>query len=66
MVKENAVALFRAFLARDEWQPEPLVFSGVTDYYQPAELRFRLTRGCLEVAVDGFKNHLSFSQRLLP
>ncbi len=52
VVKENAVELFRAFLARDEWQPEPVVFSGVTDCYQPAERRFRLTRGCLEVAVE--------------
>lgn len=27
-----------------------MVFSGVTDCYQPAERRFRLTRQCLEVA----------------
>jgi DNA repair photolyase len=52
VVKENAVALFRDFLARDDWQVEPVVFSGVTDCYQPAERRFRLTRGCLEVAVE--------------
>ncbi len=52
VVKENAVALFRAFLARDTWKCEPVVFSGVTDCYQPAERRFRLTRACLEVAVE--------------
>jgi DNA repair photolyase len=52
MVKEDAPALFREFLARDRWEPEPIVLSGVTDCYQPAERRFRLTRGCLEVAAE--------------
>ncbi|OYW23663.1 MAG: radical SAM protein [Planctomycetales bacterium 12-60-4] len=49
-VKHDAPALLREFLARDAWQPEPIIFSGVTDCYQPAEREFRLTRGCLEVA----------------
>jgi DNA repair photolyase len=52
VVKENAPELFRAFLARDAWRPEPIVLAGVTDVYQPAERRFRLTRGCLEVAAE--------------
>jgi DNA repair photolyase len=52
IVKENAPALFRDFLARASWQPEPIALSGVTDCYQPAERRFRLTRGCLEVAAE--------------
>jgi DNA repair photolyase len=50
VVKENAPELFREFLARDTWQPEAIALSGVTDCYQPCERRFRLTRGCLEVA----------------
>jgi DNA repair photolyase len=50
VVKENAPDLFREFLTRDSWMPEPITLSGVTDCYQPAERRFRLTRGCLEVA----------------
>jgi DNA repair photolyase len=50
LVKHDAPALLRAFLARPSWQPEPITFSGVTDCYQPAEREFRLTRGCLEVA----------------
>jgi len=52
MVKHNAPDLYREFLARKNWLPEPIALSGVTDCYQPAERRFRLTRGCLEVAVE--------------
>jgi len=51
-VKETAPELFREFLARDGWVVEQIGMSGVTDCYQPAERRFRLTRGCLEVAVE--------------
>ena len=50
VVKHDAPKLFREFLAKKSWKPEPIVFSGVTDCYQPAERKFRLTRGCLEVA----------------
>jgi len=50
VVKEDAPALLRDFLAKDSWEPEPITFSGVTDCYQPAERDFRLTRQCLEVA----------------
>src|SRR4051794_34667462 len=52
LVKEDAPALFRDFLARDTWQPEVIALSGVTDPYQPAERDYRLTRGCLEVALE--------------
>jgi DNA repair photolyase len=51
-VKEEAAELFREFLARPSWRPEPVTFSGVTDCYQPAERHYRLTRACLEVAVE--------------
>ena len=51
-VKHHAPELFREWLARDAWQPEVIIFSGVTDCYQPAERRFRLTRACLEVALE--------------
>jgi DNA repair photolyase len=50
VVKHDAPRLFREFLARDSWVPEPIVLSGVTDPYQPCERRFRLTRRCLEIA----------------
>lgn len=51
-VKHQAADLFREFLSRDRWTPEIIVFSGVTDCYQPAERDFRLTRQCLEVALE--------------
>lgn len=51
VVKRNAAALLRSFLARKSWQPEPIAFSGVTDCYQPAERHFKLTRQCLQVAL---------------
>src|SRR5256885_600853 len=46
-VKEDAPELFREFLSRTRWVPEPIALSGNTDCYQPAERRFRLTRSCL-------------------
>jgi DNA repair photolyase len=49
-VKERAPELFRDFLARDDWNPELIAFSGITDCYQPIEREYRLTRQCLEVA----------------
>jgi DNA repair photolyase len=51
-VKHRAAELFRGFLARPSWQPEVIMFSGVTDCYQPAERELRVTRGCVEVAAE--------------
>ena len=51
-VKENSPQLLREFLAKESWNPEPITFSGVTDCYQPAERKYRLTRRCLEVALE--------------
>ena len=55
VVKENAAELFRGWLSRAPHRDakgwvEPVVLSGVTDCYQPAERRFRLTRSLLQVA----------------
>lgn len=52
VVKPDAPELFRKFLMRRSWQPQPITFSGVTDCYQPAERQFRLTRRCLQVAAE--------------
>lgn len=52
LVKHRAAELFRDWLARENWQPEMIAFSGVTDCYQPAERDFKLTRRCLEVAAE--------------
>jgi DNA repair photolyase len=49
LVKHEAPALLREDLNRPNWRGEVIAISGVTDCYQPAERRFRLTRGCLEV-----------------
>lgn len=65
LVKHEAPRLLRDALMAKAWVPETINFSGVTDCYQPAERRFELTRGCLEVAREFLnpvsiitKNHL--------
>ena len=52
MVKRDAPRLFRKWLRKPSYEPSTIVFSGVTDCYQPAERRFELTRGCLAVAEE--------------
>jgi DNA repair photolyase len=52
VVKPNAPALLRAAFERPSWKGELVVFSGVTDCYQPLEATWRLTRGCLEVCEE--------------
>ncbi len=55
MVKRRAPELLRRELGAKKWQPQPVMISGVTDCYQPAERRFRLTRACLEAFAE-FRN----------
>lgn len=52
VVKPEAANLLRAALDRRSWKGELIVFSGVTDCYQPLEAAYRLTRQCLEVCVE--------------
>ncbi|HET9519491.1 MAG TPA: radical SAM protein [Candidatus Limnocylindrales bacterium] len=47
-VKVNIVDVLRRELARPRWSGELVAIGAATDPYQPAEGRFRLTRGCLE------------------
>jgi DNA repair photolyase len=49
IVKKNAPQLLRKFLMHPKWQCTPIMLSGNTDCYQPAEQKYRLTRGLLEV-----------------
>ena len=49
IVKKNAPKLLRKFLMHPKWDATPIMLSGNTDCYQPAEQTFRLTRGLLEV-----------------
>lgn len=55
LVKERAPELLRNAMMSKRWTPRPLGLSGVTDPYQPAERRLRITRGCLEVLTE-FRN----------
>jgi DNA repair photolyase len=55
VVKKDAPALLRKALSTKSWRGDLLMFSGVTDCYQPLENKYRLTRGCLEVCVE-YKN----------
>jgi DNA repair photolyase len=49
MVKVRAAERLREAFDKKSWQGETVVFSGVTDCYQPLEASYRLTRACLEV-----------------
>jgi DNA repair photolyase len=48
-VKINVADVLRRELARPSWKREVVAIGAATDPYQPAEGRYRLTRGCLEV-----------------
>src|SRR5437588_9971911 len=51
-VKVNVVEVLRRELARRSWRGEDVAIGAATDPYQPAEGRYRLTRGCLEALAD--------------
>lgn len=52
VVKPEAPALLREAFDAPKWKGERVVFSGVTDCYQPLEASYRVTRGCLEVCAE--------------
>jgi DNA repair photolyase len=51
-VKVNIPEVLRRELARPSWQGDVVAIGAATDPYQPAEGRYRLTRGCLEALRD--------------
>src|SRR5689334_6552095 len=55
VVKPRAAELLRAAFDKPSWKGETVVFSGVTDCFQPLEAKLKLTRACLEVCAE-YKN----------
>jgi len=51
-IKPNAPQLLREAFEKKSWRGEVIVFSGITDCYQPLESKLRLTRQCLEVCAE--------------
>ncbi len=49
MVKKNAPELLEEAFLDKKFKPQPIMFSGNTDCYQPIERKFELTRKCIEV-----------------
>jgi DNA repair photolyase len=58
IVKLDAAELLRERFERPAWTGETLMFSGVTDCYQPLEAAYGLTRACLEVCAE-YRNPVS-------
>src|SRR5215475_1444195 len=61
-VKSNVVEVLRRELARRSWRGEGVVIGAATDPYQPAEGRFRLTRGSIQALAEA-RNPLSIITR---
>ncbi|MDB4941132.1 MAG: Radical domain protein [Labilithrix sp.] len=55
IVKNNAAELLREAFEKKSWKGEHVVFSGITDCYQPLEAKLGITRQCLEVCLE-YKN----------
>jgi len=52
LVKTNIVGVLRGELSRASWKHQEVSIGAATDPYQPAEGRYRLTRGCLQALHD--------------
>ena len=52
MVKKNAPELLEKFFRKRGYKPAPILLSGNTDCYQPAERQFEITRKMLQVCLD--------------
>jgi DNA repair photolyase len=58
VVKRHAAELLRATFDKPSWKGELVMFSGVTDCYQPIEKELELTKQCLEVCLE-YRNPVS-------
>ncbi|HEY8142068.1 MAG TPA: radical SAM protein [Kofleriaceae bacterium] len=56
--KPRAAELLRGAFDAKKWKGELVMFSGVTDCYQPFEAKLGLTRACLEVCLE-YRNPVS-------
>jgi len=52
VVKKRAPELLRDAFDKPSWKGELIVFSGITDCYQPLESKLRITRACLDVCAE--------------
>ncbi|MBX3227023.1 MAG: PA0069 family radical SAM protein [Labilithrix sp.] len=52
VVKKRAAELLREAFDKRSWKGELIVFSGITDCYQPLESKLRITRACLDVCAE--------------
>ena len=50
-VKRKAPALLEQAFRKQSWRGDTVVFSGVTDCYQPLEAAWKLTQSCLKVCL---------------
>jgi DNA repair photolyase len=55
IVKPEAPGLLEQEFRKKSWKPAIIMFSGNTDCYQPAERKWKITRGMLEVVLK-FRN----------
>jgi len=51
LVKKNAAKLLEETFRKKDWKALPIMFSGNTDCYQPAERKFGITRQMLEICL---------------
>lgn len=58
VAKREAPQLLREAFDKPSWKGELVMFSGVTDCYQPTERDLELTKQCLQVCLD-YKNPVS-------
>jgi DNA repair photolyase len=61
-VKVNVAEVLRRELGRVSWEGDTVAVGAATDPYQPAEGKYRLTRGCIEAFAE-FSNPFSLITR---
>jgi DNA repair photolyase len=61
-VKVNVAEVLRRELGRASWEGETVAVGAATDPYQPAEGKYRLTRGCIKAFAE-FSNPFSLITR---